>query len=516
MKSFKILFSLLILGCVAFTSCKTDVSTSNQLSLIPSDASIVLEINGNKIFEKSGLNNPGDYKFMSMLSLLDNDVYTFLTNFFKGSKDAGISAEKVLVYVTKIPDFAVIIPVTDKTSFENWLKKLGTPEPSDEKDFRYFSEDKMTVAWNDDLVIISLADTREKIAEQFKTKKDGLLATSVDFQEFIKRNADMRFWFQYNSFIDFYKTIFLNSAGLEEFKNITMHSYLDFEDGKITGVASCYPPEEVENLRVKFPLYKNEFNKEILKDMPEQSYLAFNLSINVKEYLKLARQNIENIVENAKGLYGYDIENKSEEIYNFFESPKLNAVVEALGGDAILSIHGFNQGLITYPLASTSFTVNGESAFKNILALIPINSYKLLDGYYSVEKTVIPVYFAYKNDKILVSNDLNVTKKFVDDSKEKTFADNPVSKTMTDKMVLYMNLDFETYPDNIKLFLQNMMGQQFNVFTSIISIYESWCFSGDDKYNLESVLQLKNKNVNSLKQILKSIDKIFSSSAWMQ
>jgi hypothetical protein len=505
-----------MLGCVAFTSCKTDVSTSNQLSLIPGEASIVFEINGNKIFEKSGLNNPGDYKFMNMLNLFNNDAYLFLTSIFKGSKDAGISAEKVVVYATKLPDFGIIMPLIDKTSFENWLKKSETSEPSDEKDFRYISEDGMSVAWNDNLVIISRADTREKIADQFKTKENALLATSVDFQEFAKRNTDVRLWVKYGSFLDIYKDILGTSAELDDWKNITIHSYLNFEDGKITGSVSLYPPEEVENIKKKFPVLK-EFNKDILKDVPEQSYLAFNLSINVKEYLKIIRQNIETIIENAKSLHGYDIEDKTDEIYNFFESPDLNSVVEALGGDAILSIHGFNQGLITYPLASASFTVNGESAFKTILALIPKNLYKSQDGYYATatEKTIIPVYFAYKNDRVFVSNDLTVTKKFVDGAKDKTFADNPVSKAMTDKTVLYLNLDFESYPSNLRIFLQNVMGQQFTVFTSVIEIYESWYFSSDKDYNMESVLQLKNTNVNSLKQILKSIDKIFSPSAWM-
>jgi hypothetical protein len=166
-------------------------------------------------------------------------------------------------------------------------------------------------------------------------------------------------------------------------------------------------------------------------------------------------------------------------------------------------------------LASASFTVNGENAFNDILKLIPKDLYKKEDGYYSTitSKTFIPFYFAYKNNKVFVSNDLDASKAFKDGSKGKTFADNPVSKIMSDKMLFYINFDYATYPENIKMLLQNAMGQKYKIFTSFIDIYECMYFTGDTNYNMEFNLYLKNENVNSLKQILKNIDKTISS-AW--
>ncbi|MDR3245458.1 MAG: DUF4836 family protein [Prevotellaceae bacterium] len=518
MKSLKFIFSLLVWGCLALASCKTDVNISNQLSLIPGNASIVCEINGKEILAKSGLNSPDDYRFMGWLKMFSADVYNYLASLFRGSKEAGISAEKILIYAV-LPDFVVTFPMLDKAKYESWLKKVGMPEPSVEEKFSYISENGFSMAWNDNLVTISSAKTREQIAEQFNLKDDGLLATNIDFQEFAKKETDIRLWFPFASIIELYKsTLFtqimpvedsiMNTFG-EDLENISAHSYLNFDDGKITGLACGYPPEEVEKLQAKYPVLKQDFNKKILKDMPEQSYMAVNIAINVKEYFTLFRQNIEKVIENSKGFYGYDIEEKSAELFEFFDSPELNSVVEALAGDAIISIHGFNQGLISYPLAGLSFTVNGESAFKSILSLIPKDFYHAQDSYYiiSANKTFIPVYFAYKDSKIFVSNDLDATKKFTTGHKEKTFADNPIAKIMmADKMVFYLNLNFDAYPNNIKMLLQSFMQNNFSRFVSLIEIYEGMYFTNDANYNTEYTLQLKNKNVNSLKQIFKSID----------
>jgi hypothetical protein len=510
------------------TSCKTNISAPEQLLQIPGDATMVFEINGNDIFAKSGLDSPDNYNFLKFLKMMDAESSRFLESFFKGSKEAGISARKILIYVSQLPNYAVSMPVVDRSAFENYIKKVSNIEPSDEGEFRYIViVDGLSIAWNNELAIISGASSVEKIAGLFKSKDDGLFAKNSDFQEFAKKNADIRLWMRYSFLIDSYRSLIdLNkdfdaelldklSSQFEDFTNISLHSYLNFEDGKITGNALFYPPEEVENLQKKYPVLKESFDAAILKDMPEQSYLAFNASFDVKEYIKLLRKNIENMLS-GNNISDLQVEDKSAELFEFFDSPQFASVVDALKGDILISIHGFNKGLVTYPFASASFTVNGKSAFENILSLIPDDFYKKQDNYYSIagNKTYIPVYFAYNDNKVFVSNDLDATKAFTEGRKGKTFADNPIGKIMTGKAVFYINLDFETYPDNIKMLLQNAIGYRYKLFASFVEIYEYFYVAGDTKYNMEFSLQLKNKNVNALKQILTNIDKTMSS-AWM-
>jgi hypothetical protein len=529
MKFSKLFFLPFIMGCVLFTSCKTSISTVGKLSLIPGDASIVYELDGNEIFAKSGLNSPDNYRFLNFLKLMSSDASTFIEGFLKNSKDAGIGADKMLLYVSKLPDCVAYLSMLDRKIFEAWLKKAEAPEPTDGGAYSYIPlSTDLTIAWNNDFAVIAYGIySREQLAGLLKPKSDGLLAVNTDFQKFVSKSSDARMWLKYTSLIDLYENLFFfYSSTIPEDKkslfrmelennyaNITAHSYLNFEDGKITGSVSLFPATEVEKLKEKFPIFKESFNKEILKDMPEQSYMAANISINVGEYFKLLGQNIEKLaIREFEGLN----EGKIKEMTDFLESPAVKSVIGALGGDLLLSIHGFNNGIITYPLASASFTVNGEKAFNDILSLVPSSVYRKQDGYYSISanKTYIPVYFAYKNDKVFVSNDLDAVKVFVDGPKEKTFANNPVSSAMSDKMMLYLNLDYKTYPDNIKIMLQSLMEQGYSIFTSIIDIYEGMYFSTDANFNFEFSLQLKNKNVNSLKQILTNLDQTLSSS-WM-
>jgi hypothetical protein len=494
--------------------------------LIPGDATLVVEVNGNEIFAKSGLNTPDEYNFFSVMKLMGGESASFVESFLKGSKEAGINAEKILFYVSKLPDFTVHIPVVDKAAFEGWLKKSNSPEPVTEGNFSYIPiADGVNIAWNDALAIVSSASSREQIAELFKSKKDGLLATSDDFKEFAKKNADIRLWARYEFLIDSYKNLTVLNTGrrfdsedteklflnMEDFKKLSTHSYLNFEDGKIVGTASGYPPEEIDRLYKKYPIIKESFNAGLIKDMPEQSYLAFNIFINVVEYTKLIRQNIETILSNGS-VDDSEFEEKSEELFKLFDSSELKSIVDALDGDVLVNIHGFNKGFFTYPLASAGFTVKGEEAFNSILKLIPQNFYRKQDGYYtiSVEQTFIPVYFAYRDGRVFVSNDLTAVKAFTGGQQEKTFADNPAGKIMTDKMLFYINLDYDTYPDHVKMLVQNFMGKEYKYFTSSIELYEYVYFAGD-KYTVNFTLQLKNKNVNSLKQIFKNIDKTTAS-----
>jgi hypothetical protein len=488
---------------------------------------MVLDINGNEIFAKAGLDKPDDYKFFNLLKVMDAASSNFLESFMKGSKEAGISAEKILVYVSKLPNFAVIIPVIDKAAVEERLKKIESSEPVDGDGFRYLTTDNaISIAWNDNLAIISNASSRETIAELFKSKDDGLLATNKDFETFLKKDADIRLWAQYNFLIDVYQNVMFfvpddfegdkNPAMLlfDDLKTLSAHAYLNFENGKITGSALAYPPEEVEKLHQKYPLFKDRFNTVLTKDISELSYLAINCFLDVKEYVKVVRQNVEKILADGS-ISGSDVTEKQDELSAMFDSPEFKSVVDALDGDILLNIHGFTKGMFTYPLASIGFTVKNDEAFDNLLKLIPSKHYKKQENYYSLttEQTFIPVYFAYKDNRVFVSNDLNATKSFIAGLSEKTFADNPIGKIMSDRMLFYLNLNLNAYPENVKMLAQSSMGNEYKLFTSFIEIYD-YAYCAGDKYNTEFNLQLKNKEINSLKQILRNIDNIVSSS-WM-
>ena len=520
---------LLLLAGYLFASCGT-TDESNSLSQIPSDATFVFELNGKAFLSKSGLNNPADYKFMNMARLLGGEQFSFVEALCKGSKDAGVSADNILICLTSPNEFSAYANVLDVTALEGWLKKAGLDEPVRGSGFKgCVCKDGTCVAWSEKQLIVSSKEVpKGEIAELFIGKKDGLLAVNEDFRKFAERKADMRGWFKYSLFSDLYNTLGYMGTQLptvteqmKDLENITAHGYLDFNDGKIVASVGLNPPSEVEKYVQKYPLMKKSFNTELYKHLPETAFVQFNLAINVNEYFKLFRQALE---PNMKK-YGNEEFPHSEELKKLIDGPELKTVLNALDGDILFSIHGFKQAEIPMPEMTLVLSVKSESAFNEMLAMIPKGQVvKSPDGYYvydtpETSAMSLSLSFAYKDNKLIVSNDLESTERFIGKKSGKSFADNPMSATLGDKPSgFYLNLSLGEYPDNIKAFLRNYMKvSSYDLFASIIEIYDKIYATGSIT-DFEGVLQFKNSNINSLKQIFKSVDKIASGSpsSWNQ
>ncbi|MDR2466276.1 MAG: DUF4836 family protein [Prevotellaceae bacterium] len=525
-KYLKLACFLLVAGYL-FASCNT-AGEPNPLSQIPSDATFVAEINGKAFLSKSGLNNPDDYKFMNMGRLIGGEQFAFVEALCKGSKDAGVSADNILICLTSPKEISAYAKVLDVNALEGWLKKLGLEEPVRGDGYKgCINKEGICMAWNEKQLIVSAKPVPSgQIAELFSEKKDGLLAVNEDFKKFAERKADMRSWLKYSLFSDLYKAFSgdVLSPLTEQMKdvgNLSVHGYLDFNDGKIVASGSINPPSEVAKYVEKYPLAKEAFNTELYGDLPEKAYLQFNVAINVIEYFKLFRQTLELNLQKYNG----DESANSEEMKKFLDGPELKSVLDALDGDILFSIHGFKQSNIPMPEMTLVFSVKGESAFNDILALIPKDQIvKSPDGYYvydnpGMSELSLSLSFAFKNNRVIVSNDLESTAMFVGKKKGKTFADNPVSATIGNRPAGFcINLDLNSYPDNFKLFLRNFIkGGSYDIFASIIDIYDK-AYAMGRIADFEAVLQFKNPNVNSLKQIFKSVDKISSGkpSSWNQ
>ena len=519
MKYLKIILSLLILGslCVSCESKITENSSSEQLALIPADAFFVVDIKGGIMQEKSGLNKPEDYKFMAFFKMAGGEIYPFVESLMKGTSDAGASLEQIVMYTTKSKTFGLSAKMLDKSAFEKWIEKLNLIpagiKKSGSTSYLQFDE-KVFLVWNDEYLILSANDGalgEDNLKDLLKPRADGLLAVNEDFQRFTKRSGDIRFWITYGDALNFMNELsdikqpFIGGI-FADYQKINMHASIEFNDGRIDGSMELSPVAEVEKLAEKYPTMKKDgFNRSILKDVPEMEYLAISLALNISEYYKFLKETFYGILKGSGMIPDKD---KGGEIKGFLESPEIGEIVENLVGDIFVGIHGFNQGAIPYPLANLVFTIKNEDAFKSIVKKIPseiINSKN--PKYYSIDNSICPVYFAYKNNRVLVTNDIQSIESFTGNNPPaKTFADNAVNTLFSKSAVFYINLDLDSYPQFVKTLLANALGYGYGKFVSFINIYESFYTTGNDYYGAEGSLVLKNKNVNVLKQILKNLD----------
>ncbi|MDR2423418.1 MAG: DUF4836 family protein [Prevotellaceae bacterium] len=524
MNYFRTIFTLLIAGSLIFASCESKITapgSAEQLALIPADAFFVADIKVGEMLEKSGLNKPDDYKFMAFAKFAGGEAYAFIEHLLKGSDDAGASLEQIVIYTAQNKTFGLSAKMLDKTAFEKWIVKLSL-FPTEIKNSGSISysrlQEDLCIVWNDKYLVLTSNDSffeENQLKNLLKPRTDGLLAANDDFKRFAERSGDIRVWAQYGESINFLNRLSeaeikqpvfnMDDDFFQDFKNIHMHASLEFNDGRIDGSMEMSPASEMEKIKAKYPVLKDKINPAILKDVPEVEYLALCFAVNMQEYYKYIKKMMDGWMAKSDS---YRINPLGrDEIKALCESPDVKDVIDALDGDVFMGIHGFNQGAIPYPLANIVFTVKSEDAFKTIMNKIPKEMINHKNPkYFSIINKIVPVYFAFKNNRVLVTNDEKSIEGFTGNNPPaKTFADNAVKTLFAKPAAFYLNLDFASYPQFIKTLLANVMGYRYSQFVSYIDLYESFQLSGN-YFKTEGSLTLKNKNVNVLKQILKNID----------
>ena len=181
------------------------------------------------------------------------------------------------------------------------------------------------------------------------------------------------------------------------------------------------------------------------------------------------------------------------------------------GGDAVLNVYGFAQGILPIPLAGLNFNVTGEQSFNKLLALLPEDKVqKSEEGYYYISESYIIVYFAYKNNNVLISNDSEIIKKFVEGKKEvKNFALNPVNYSIDDiASSMYLNLNIDEYPENIKIIVNQFLRSELRMNNPevITNLFKDAYMRSDKSNNGIFSLKFKDTSKNSLKVIFETID----------
>ena len=523
MKATKKTMVLLVALLLAVSGCnqKSGDGGASHLSFVPSDATFVVGVEFKKIMDKGGFNKPDEFKFFSLIrSEIEEKRQKVFDEFIKDPKSAGLDFDVFYVYGRKNQpgngmNVTCVIKLHDESKFVSTIKELDVPEPEDKGEYKLIVDDGSSFVWNKNYLFISTGDNAEEIdfASLFTVNEETSITSNPGFKAFQSNAYDFGVWMDYGAFADFYSHV-MNIGALDIFKDLAgsyIYGYLNFENGEINFKSSMGPKEKIDEFKTKYPITKKDFDETLYQAFPEQSFLAMKLSINIKEYLNLIKTSMQTISSNYDGEY-----NPYSEVLNVFDDPSVQKVVDALNGDALMSIYGFVEGMFPIPRTGIAFTVNGENAFQDLLGMLPSEMWSKTGDYYTLTLGGgIPasIVFAYKDNKVYVSDDIEAIQKFVDKGFEKNIASgSPGERLKRNIMLFYVNLDLDAYPEHIKLLLQNTTGgRSYKQFTSYINIYKELSYGLTGNYELEASLKLKNANVNALKQILKNIDENTSS-----
>ncbi|MDR2563158.1 MAG: DUF4836 family protein [Prevotellaceae bacterium] len=517
-KKSMILLAALFLSLSGCNPKSSGGSGTSHLSLIPGDAIFVVGVEFKKIVDKGGLNKPDDFKFFSLFrSEFNEKQQKAFDEFVKDPKSAGLDLDVFYVYARKTElesdvNVTCVIKLHDESKFVATIKDLGAPEPEDKGEYKLIL-DNGTFAWNKDYLILVAGDGVETLdfASLLTANQETSISANEGFKAFQSNTYDLGIWADYGVLIDLYSTMMgLDKMDVFELaKGTYVYGYLNFENGEINGKGTMGPKEKVDEVLAKYPIIKKDFDETLYQGFPEQSFLAMKMSLNVKEYLNFIKTALSEC--NADDSY-----NPYSELFSAFEDPSVQKIVNALGGDILFSLYGFVEGMFPIPTTSIAFTVNGEQGFQDLLASLPANMWSKTGEHYTLVMgggVPMSVLFAYKDSKVYVSDDIEGIKKFLDKGFDKNIASGSLGAQLKkDLMLFYLNLDLDSYPDHIKLLLQNTIGgRAYKQFTSYMNIYKELSYGVTNNYEAECSLKLKNTTVNALKQILKNIDENTSS-----
>lgn len=374
--------------------------------------------------------------------------------------------------------------------------------------YKIVLNDESAFAWNKDLFFIIAGEGCRSVNfdELFNMPEEKSIVSVPDFAEFMKRSYDVGFWMSYGALTDLYNDAF-GIFGMKmpdiykELADAFIHAYLNFEKGemKISGLMS--PKSKVDAFMEKYPVIKKDFNTALLRDFPDKSYLAMKLSINVLEYFKL-------FAEMSKQMgAGADIDQL------MLTDPTVNTIVNALGGDMLLSIYGFAQGPLPIPLMGLSFTVKSKEDFDKLMALIPEGVATQNGDHYVISTGMVAsVYFAYKDNRVYVTDDADAIVSFMGKGFDKNLTSNPMSNALKNSpSLVYINLDIDSYPENIRTMLKREGGPMVDTYLNYLRPYKDISISMVDSYEGVFSLKMKDASQNSLKLLLKSWDEMAAS-----
>ncbi len=525
---------LLFVGLLLFNACSQE--SNSHLKVIPSNAAFVASIQAKQIAQKSGLDNPKQYNvFQKIMGENENQI---LSKYIENPKETGLKNESFYIFgipytyttveshlnyeegedkpiiVEKEQDkpgmmFGCSFLVSDDSKLETFLGEMWKEKynklPIEEKpNYKIIKDNDLTVLWNKELCLIFSSTPDSTDYDKFFTLTPEQSVTGVpDFQEFQKQSTDIAVWVAQDKvasyFLSVANTLNYPKYLLEDVKDIYIHLYAEFKDNEIKVTGRMSPAAKVEEYLAKYPIIKKDFNQALLEDFPKTSYFTYKFSFNFDEYIKLMQKMFADSTED-------NYNNKM--LLETLEHPNAKIIINALGGDAVLSIYDFARGGLPIPLAGLSFTVKSEDAFKDLMTLLPEGMTRQNGNYYVVPVGgMVSIYFAYKENRVYVTNDVDAITNFTGKGFDSKLSSHALGSDLKKSPYLfYINLDIDSYPEDIKNFLLKI-GE---TTLSELKIYKDLTMKITDKNEMECSLRFKSSSENSLRQLLKCIDNISS------
>ena len=345
--------SLVVILASIFTSCS---KPPNNLMLIPEDTYALSVIDVEALFKKGKLSELSDLKLFRKVNKEikreNKRAYRLVNKLIDDPTLSGInfSSDVFVYYVNEAKDERFVCISAELNNEEKFVAFLDDVLDLTEMDSDIEEEDSykytavgshMAVGWDQDKVLFIAAEnyrSRENLDIElealFELEEKEVITESEKFNTFYENKGDVSIWLSSDllersrDFREMEKELDLDLT------DNYVSAFLNFKEKNVSLEARVSPNGDLEKMMNEHDIFDNSFSSDLLRYFPEQSFAAASVSLNPKAFYTILEQ-IEEF----------------EEIESDFEEEMgvdLESMFDALGGNALYSIIGFENMEMTY------------------------------------------------------------------------------------------------------------------------------------------------------------------------
>jgi Domain of unknown function (DUF4836) len=417
-------------------------------------------------------------------------------------------------------DFNALLTLEDAEKFEAFLDKLKPTEKTEENGITSINLNIGNVSWKDNIAWISMGgDNEGDEMNPFLISTDNSIAGTT-FGELIANTdvSDVIMWTNPMSKIGELKEL---APGLnaENFLDYTATMALNFEKGKI--VCDYQINTRGETSKNFDKLVGKGINEDLLTGLDE-SEIPGILSFAVNP--KIIRQIFLNSgFEDA--ILNFDDEDDDNDEAEAKEKAEkamatLNVMARALRGDVVIALKGFEKNNDSSSMQPSFYIAAGIQERKPIDSLLKkwVSDTVLLakEGYFETAKPDNKFFVVVEESKFYLLNSTSDRNALMN-NQIRSGVNNALKQNVTG-MPSYIKVDFELLSEYLNELIQTKGGNMGMLSGGLMSVFDAFDElemtsgkKGTDTYSASFVLTMKDKDQNSMANILKRMMDLGSS-----
>ncbi len=530
-----ILITVIVIS-ISFSSCTPG---DNALKYIPSQSLFVGVVDLPQIGIKSKLYKNETFAFIdNVIDMTEESQEAYsvlLRGIIKDHNTSGINIHSPLyAYMKQESEYnCIAVSLSDNLAFSDYLEGfLSDAFTKAEKDniIIYTDEQTSCIAFNEDVALFVSLDnySTEFVVDLFNIKEEDAISENDEFSAFMDDAEDISLFMPTNQLLGLNKNIekevsssisLLGDYSIEDIRDSYITLSIAFNSDNINTSIEIFGDEDFDALVSENSFAKDNFSDDILSFLPEKTLffiastydseklMSYIKKIDAQEnFLSAIEKNgisIEPVLENFNGDFAlsfYDIATEEMEV------PDRQFVGIDEDGRAQF-IDTVRMRTITTPKISAAFSLSESSSLQNIIDIFGGNFLQKVDSYYVLKQSAtmgINTYVSLTKDMLLISTDKEAVDNVKNDGFNNNFSSTSIAKNISPGGYIFVNLDYANYPEGLTSMAEKMGVEK--MISDVSPLLQSVEIKSNDEMNSSIIIHLKEKDNNSLYQVLETID----------